>query len=169
MISFTHISICQAIQAGISFGVDMNQDEKSFFHDIVVNIDEFKINQVLRNLLSNAMKFTPKKGSVRIKTSVGGLSMGQHSIRGNGFYHEPQESNWWNTVKSLLSFTANEEDDASMSFNAPISRSGNGQTTNNGSPFPLKAIGPAHIDGCKFIGMVRISIVDSGPGISKVY
>lgn len=152
----------------------MNQDEKSFFHDIVVHIDEFKINQVLRNLLSNAMKFTPKKGSVRIKTSVGGLSMGQHSVRGNGFFHEQTQNDhantWLQTVTSFIPFpwnnNNNEEDDISVSFNASASRSGHGNST--GSPFPMQTMGPPHIDGCKFIGMIRISIVDSGPGIAKV-
>ena len=61
----------QAMQSGISFHIELNKDERSFLEQIVVYVDEHKINQVFRNLLSNAMKFTPRKGAVMVKVVLG--------------------------------------------------------------------------------------------------
>jgi len=37
---------------------------------ILINIDKQKISQVVRNLLSNALKFTPRGGRITIKATV---------------------------------------------------------------------------------------------------
>ena len=57
----------QALQGGIHFSVDVSTQEKKLYRDLCVYVDEHKINQVLRNFLSNAMKFTPAHGRVKVK------------------------------------------------------------------------------------------------------
>jgi two-component system, sensor histidine kinase and response regulator len=54
----------QAQQAGISFKLDTGNVKMD---QVQVFVDEHKMNQVLRNLLSNAMKFTPKGGTVEVR------------------------------------------------------------------------------------------------------
>ena len=35
----------------------------------VLNVDKFKMNQVIRNMISNALKFTPTQGTVTVEAS----------------------------------------------------------------------------------------------------
>jgi len=50
-------------------GSNANGDQ-SVVEDYSINIDKQKISQVVRNLLSNALKFTPKGGKITIKATV---------------------------------------------------------------------------------------------------
>ena len=40
------------------------------FRNVVVNIDKFKMEQVMRNLIINAVKFTPKGGMIEVSASL---------------------------------------------------------------------------------------------------
>jgi signal transduction histidine kinase len=57
-----------AKDAGVSLSLQCAEAENNFIDssDRDVNVDKFKINQVLRNLLSNALKFTPRDGEVNM-------------------------------------------------------------------------------------------------------
>ena len=122
--------------------------------NISVSIDRTKFSQVLRNLVSNALKFTPKKGKVTI-------------------------------IGSIVTEFCNDEnvvfaDSASVSSN----QSQTSDVTSNGTHTPPNAItrrrtysdmmnNKATIDhelGCgrNKQQFVRITITDTGPGISKV-
>lgn len=50
---------------------------------LVVNIDSFKIEQVITNLLNNAIKFTPPNGTIEIKLEQDGKNI-IFSIKDNG-------------------------------------------------------------------------------------
>jgi len=53
--------LCQARQASVDLVfVDVSPD----LDDVVVNIDKHKMSQVLRNIVSNGLKFTPKGGAI---------------------------------------------------------------------------------------------------------
>jgi CheY-like chemotaxis protein len=56
----------QAKALNISMALDIGSDISS----VIVNVDAPKIAQVIRNLMSNALKFTPANGSVTVKLTV---------------------------------------------------------------------------------------------------
>ncbi len=60
----------QAQQKGISFQVDISLEDRQAMSDLYCFVDEYKIGQVARNLLSNAMKFTLKGGRVIVRLRV---------------------------------------------------------------------------------------------------
>jgi signal transduction histidine kinase len=53
-----------------SFEVPAISDDLLDPTQLFVNVDIYKIDQVIRNLVTNAMKFTPSGGSVTIRTSL---------------------------------------------------------------------------------------------------
>ncbi|MBF0287274.1 MAG: response regulator [SAR324 cluster bacterium] len=59
-----HINKAQAIQKEVDFTYDFDSDLP-----IMIYSDRTKLNQILMNLVSNAIKFTPEKKAVRIKAS----------------------------------------------------------------------------------------------------
>lgn len=122
----------------------MNKDEQMLYRELLFFVDEHKINQVIRNLLSNAMKFTPKRGSVTIQTRIDLQYYKRKSIDHkvtpptNPLSCFPRKTRIYN--KYFLNQTKTATQSSSHNVN---------------------------VDGCKIIGMMRISVIDSGPGISK--
>eukprot|EP00596_Hydrurales_sp_CCMP1899_P003723 CAMPEP_0119040616 /NCGR_PEP_ID=MMETSP1177-20130426/10622_1 /TAXON_ID=2985 /ORGANISM="Ochromonas sp, Strain CCMP1899" /LENGTH=834 /DNA_ID=CAMNT_0007005877 /DNA_START=938 /DNA_END=3442 /DNA_ORIENTATION=+ len=56
----------QARQNQVDFTIACDDIESDWTNQYVLHVDQHKMSQVLRNLVSNAMKFTPSKGSVAI-------------------------------------------------------------------------------------------------------
>ena len=54
----------------IDFTIICHKYETKWYRYNQLHADEFKLSQVLRNLISNALKFTPKNGKVHIKVEM---------------------------------------------------------------------------------------------------
>lgn len=63
----------QAKELGVSLSImlgEINDPNATRVLDTdTISMDKFKMDQVMRNLLSNALKFTPKKGSIIVRAS----------------------------------------------------------------------------------------------------
>ena len=55
----------QATSAGIDYKVSCSVPP-----NVIVHIDQMKLSQVIRNLVSNALKFTPKEGTIELTCEV---------------------------------------------------------------------------------------------------
>jgi signal transduction histidine kinase len=55
-----------ARNAEVVLSLDCKDSESSWFDNYLLKADKFKLNQVLRNFLSNALKFTPPSGTVAV-------------------------------------------------------------------------------------------------------
>ena len=134
-------------------------------HELYLHIDEEKLNQVIRNLLSNAMKFTPKRGSVMVRVAF------DQTIPTTTNNYSP--TSWWtvlqcvytrmmNTIKGYL-FTV------WMSFCQCLRISSmTGSSTTTPLPTSLQSSKPFGNDNNKVVGTIRISVIDSGSGIDEV-
>ena len=65
---FLSQSMKQARQCGVNLLI--SEPEIPDIEDIYIEGDRHKLGQVIRNLLSNALKFTPSGGNVTVKTSL---------------------------------------------------------------------------------------------------
>lgn len=59
---------------------------------LIVNIDKFKIEQVITNLLNNAIKYTPPNGSIEVKVKENGMQF-IISIKDNGIGLKKEDLN----------------------------------------------------------------------------
>ena len=59
-------------------GVNLTLEVPPECSDVVVNIDVSKFNQVIANLVGNALKFTPRGGSVTVSVN---LLEAQHRVQ----------------------------------------------------------------------------------------
>ena len=55
------------------------------YSDYIVHVDHFKVRQVVRNLISNAVKFTPANGTIRCEVSWRPECLDPKLTCGNGF------------------------------------------------------------------------------------
>eukprot|EP01036_Dinobryon_divergens_P038733 gene38733-50895_t len=60
----------QAIRSGITLTVSNVGGPEDRFRDIVIYADRNKLSHVVRNLVSNGLKFTPPKGTVKVEVSL---------------------------------------------------------------------------------------------------
>ena len=106
--------------------------------DLIINGDSHKISSVFRNLLSNALKFTPQYGRVVLRV-VGLFADKGGSTASYSLKHVAMDS-----VRRVLSSAAI----------SPFS-------VHTSSPKGQRSSPPATL-------WLRIEVSDSGPGISKV-
>lgn len=66
--------------AGLDFAMDIGDADEREANAPVVGMDEPKMEQALFNLVSNAMKFTPGGGSVRLKLAIEGVRDGRRAV-----------------------------------------------------------------------------------------
>ena len=111
--------------ASSQVNISVECPERDWRDEYYVDADEFKVNQVLRNLLSNALKFTPRKGHVFLLAEI--------------LPHDPKTSK----VSTKICCHSNQLCDNFIHRIQVFSVSGN-----------------------NFDRVLRISVRDSGPGIS---
>lgn len=138
----------------MSFDIDFQVDAVGV-NSVMVDIDRMKFSQVLRNLVSNALKFTPRHGKVTVTSSI--------------VSHYSKED--------CIIFADNLSDSSNMSTQASDCNS----QTSSSSSSSKSELGPRsysdmidpkvcegstrHAHGKSF---VRITIKDTGSGINKV-
>lgn len=54
----------------IKHGIKLELERSDRLHDLKIEADERKLKQIMYNLLSNAAKFTPDGGSIRVQTEI---------------------------------------------------------------------------------------------------
>jgi signal transduction histidine kinase len=59
-----------ARDAGVILKTECLHSQTDWFNKVALRADKFKLNQVLRNFVSNALKFTPTKGTVTVTVEM---------------------------------------------------------------------------------------------------
>ncbi len=161
----------QAQQCGITFKLDRTNVD---MNELRVYVDEHKMNQVIRNLLSNAMKFTPRGGVVEVKLQWVHPEERQEVVNKLIPVFKPSQES---SKSSILSSD-------SLKLEGKKFRKSLQQLTGFVAPIkpeeaPKKQIDanitisknvPLHqkMSGYSGNGSLFISIIDSGPGVSAV-
>ena len=140
-----HSHLFKARQADISLYIEDNESVQRLFRHVHLIADKHKLGQVMRNLVSNGIKFTGAGGTIAVK-----LSMVSGKSNANA---PPTESNsrWW--CLSTLYGTKAAKHPSGLA-KRDIYVAGHGQRL---------AVGE---DGME--QFLRIEVIDSGAGISKV-
>lgn len=133
-----HPFIVQARQSEINFHFTGDAYFSPELQDVVVHVDINKISQVIRNLVSNALKFTPKGGCVTV-----------HSLR---VCHDE---------RPVSTVTAN----TSLHSATPKNTSENSGT---GLLMTTPKYKRNSVGASSKLDFVRLEVRDTGPGISKV-
>ncbi len=145
----------QAQQSGITFKLDRSNVAMD---ELLVYVDEHKLNQVIRNLLSNAMKFTPRGGVVEVKLQW--IHPEEREIIVNRLVCGRSQSGVSEDVQRM--FKPNLPHSPSK-LKSPSKDSNDGKG-NMQSNIPLHHT----LHGMRDNGTVLISLIDSGPGVSEV-
>ena len=61
--------------------LDEEEKTESLLANCLIEADYHKLTQVMRNFISNALKFTPENGTVRVKATVVKLVNRDHFLR----------------------------------------------------------------------------------------
>ncbi len=146
----------QAQQCGITFKLDRSNVS---MEELMVHVDEHKMNQVVRNLLSNAMKFTPRGGVVEVKLQWVDAEERDALVRQN----KAPLVNDRNSRSASLRETSSILFGRRLQFwKAESSKTEKQNTLRSNTPLHQK------LSGFVSCGSIIISIVDSGPGVSLV-
>eukprot|EP00607_Mallomonas_marina_P001758 CAMPEP_0182437806 /NCGR_PEP_ID=MMETSP1167-20130531/85297_1 /TAXON_ID=2988 /ORGANISM="Mallomonas Sp, Strain CCMP3275" /LENGTH=423 /DNA_ID=CAMNT_0024630857 /DNA_START=992 /DNA_END=2263 /DNA_ORIENTATION=- len=84
-------------QVSLSLGTDICESNDHDLESIVMKADESKLSQVIRNLVSNAIKFTPKNGTVLVNAMV--VKGGTRKSFSNGMVNPDDSSVTWLRVE----------------------------------------------------------------------
>jgi signal transduction histidine kinase len=119
----------------------------------LLSIDKFKMSQVLRNFMSNALKFTPEGGTIAVRacfipdTTTTTMNMNNKTIN---------DDNVNARTKQSLRFKPQPNNRGIADIETGRGRGGGG---GGGGDFDG---GGTHVQH----GMLRVSVIDSGPGIT---
>lgn len=81
----THILRPSFVEAGIQLSVNVGTSP------VIAQVDRNRVGQVIRNLLDNAAKFTPRGGSVSVKLSAENADFAEVTISDTGIGIEPHQ------------------------------------------------------------------------------
>ena len=59
-----------ARHANVDFDIQCGKEATGWMDRYVMKVDQFKLGQVMRNLMSNALKFTPEEGKVTVRIDM---------------------------------------------------------------------------------------------------
>ena len=122
----------------------------SYAHDQKLIGDSVRITQVIRNLVSNAIKFSKEKGDIYISTKFEALNRSSSS--------SPSSSS--NKKMNKKRMTSHQKNSNKSSSSSPPSDSGGGTK----STFKLKS---QEVITCEKTGNLSFTIKDTGAGLSK--
>jgi signal transduction histidine kinase len=78
----------------------VGEDLDAFFQDFHIIADRNKLNQIMRNLISNGLKFTPKGGTINVVTKVIDITNTDTNKRNNNNHNSLE--NIQNMIKKFM-------------------------------------------------------------------